>query len=277
MIKIYVGVKMTRVIAVASGKGGVGKTTVSANLGIALSMLKEDVLVLDMDINMGNLELILGLEGQPVTLQDVLSGEEIIHNAIYEGPGGVRIVPAGLSINNLQYVKMERMESVIEDLIGNVEILIIDTPAGLEKDAMTAMSLADEMILVTTPDITSISDTLKTKIVAEKLGIKIWGVVLNREHSLNRENSYDAFPSLDEIESILESPIIAVIPENFKLQKSYAAGDPLIIKDQRSSIYYIFLELAGYIVGKENMIPYMDTKGVISRFIESFLSISIRS
>ena len=69
---------MSRVISIASGKGGVGKTTISANLGIALSNLGWDVLVMDMDINMANLELILGLEGKPVTLQEVLSGKEDI-------------------------------------------------------------------------------------------------------------------------------------------------------------------------------------------------------
>ena len=70
---------MSRVISIASGKGGVGKTTISANLGIALSNLGWDVLVMDMDINMANLELILGLEGKPVTLQEVLSGKEDIY------------------------------------------------------------------------------------------------------------------------------------------------------------------------------------------------------
>lgn len=164
---------MTRVIAVASGKGGVGKTTVTANLGIALSLLEEDVLILDMDINMANLELILGLEGKQVTLQEVLAGEENIHNAIYEGPGGVHIVPAGLSLPNLKYIKRERMEKVFDELIGSVDIIIIDSPAGLERDALAAMSSAGEMILVTTPEVTSLTDTLKTKLLAERMGINI--------------------------------------------------------------------------------------------------------
>lgn len=84
---------MTRVIVVASGKGGVGKTTITANLGVALSTYGEETLVLDADVAMANLELILGMEGKSVTLHDVLSGDASIEDAIYEGPGGVKVVP----------------------------------------------------------------------------------------------------------------------------------------------------------------------------------------
>jgi len=74
------------------------------------------VLILDMDINMANLELILGLEGKQVTLQEVLAGKENIQNAIYKGPGGVHIVPVGLSLPNLKYIKRERIEKVFDQL-----------------------------------------------------------------------------------------------------------------------------------------------------------------
>lgn len=263
---------MTRVIAVASGKGGVGKTTISANLGIALSLLGEDVLVLDMDINMANLELILGLEGKPVTLQDVLTGKENIYNAIYEGPGGVKIVPAGLSLTNLRLVKRDRLEQVFESLIGNVEMLLIDCPPGLERDALAAIAAADEMILVTTPEITSLSDTLKTKIVAERMGINILGVVINRKQS-NEE-----FLQADEIESILDVPVIAMIPENPELISFYATGRPVTIEDPESLTSNIFMQLASDLAGIEYEAPIRDNKGIISKLIDSFLgNVSIKS
>jgi septum site-determining protein MinD len=131
---------MTRVITVASGKGGVGKTTI----------------VLDADVAMANLELILGMEGKSVTLHDVLSGAASIEDAIYEGPGGVKVVPAGISLEGLRKVKMERLESALEILVENTDILLIDAPAGLEKDALAAIAAAQEMILVTTPEVPSV-------------------------------------------------------------------------------------------------------------------------
>jgi len=256
---------MTRVIAVASGKGGVGKTTVTANLGIALSLLEEDVLILDMDINMANLELILGLEGKQVTLQEVLAGEENIQNAIYEGPGGVHIVPAGLSLPNLKYIKRERMEKVFDQLIGSVDIILIDSPAGLERDALAAMSPADEMILVTTPEVTSLTDTLKTKLLAERMGINILGVVLNRD-----KNDRD-FLSPEEVEAIMEASILCIIPEDKELIKFYAQGTPIIIEDPESEVSHSFLDLASYLVDKDYLMPEIPKKSFISKFIDGLM------
>lgn len=256
---------MTRVIAVASGKGGVGKTTVTANLGIALSLMEEDVLILDMDINMANLELVLGLEGKQVTLQDVLAGKENIYNAIYEGPGGVHIVPAGLSLPNLKYIKRERMEKVFDSLIGNVGIILIDSPAGLERDALAAMSPADEMILVTTPEVTSLADTLKTKLLAERMGINILGVVLNRDRT-ERE-----FLSPEEVEAIMDVPILSIIPEDKELVRFYTCGTPVLIEEPDSVISTTFMDLAAYLVNKEYYVPQIPKKSFVSRFVDSLM------
>ncbi len=85
------------------------------------------------------------------------------------------------SFPNLNYIKRGGIEDVFEQLIGNVDLILIDSPAGLERDALGCHSPADEMILVTTPEVTSITDTLKTKLLAERMGINISGVVLNRD------------------------------------------------------------------------------------------------
>lgn len=235
---------MARVIVIASGKGGVGKTTIAANLGIALSIHEEDVIVLDLDIAMANLEIILGLEDKPVTLQEVLSGKDIIYNAIYEGPGGVKIVPAGLSLYGLKDIKLDRLEDVLEKLVENADILLIDAPSGLERDTLAALKVANEMILVTTPEITSLSDTLKTKIVAEKLGIEILGVIVNRNISDN------AFLSITEIETILNLPILSIIPEDPKLNLSTASGSSMLIDNPDYNTSRLFKNLAAKVIGK---------------------------
>ncbi len=257
---------MARVIAVASGKGGVGKTTIAANLGIALSLHQEDVVVLDLDIAMANLELILGLEDKPVTLQEVLSGRDTIHNAIYEGPGGVRIVPAGLSLFGLKDMRLERLEEVIETLTEDIDILLIDSPGGLEKDALAALEISKELILVTTPEITSLSDALKTKIVAEKLGIDILGVVINRRMSDK------AFLSAAEIEVILNVPVLAIIPEDPELSLASSRASSVLVDAPRSNTSKLLMNLAATIIGKYSYENDLTSRGIVSKFFQSIFS-----
>ena len=253
---------MARVIAVASGKGGVGKTTIAANLGIALSLLDENVVVLDLDISMGNLELILGLEDKPVTLQEVLSGKDLIHNAIYEGPGGVKIVPAGLSLYGLKDMKIERLESALESLTKDLDILLIDAPGGLERDALSAMHVSNELILVTTPEISSLSDTLKTKIVAEKLGIDILGVVINRK--LDDK----AFLKTEEIEVILNVPVLSIIPEDPDLQLAYNTNTSVLVDYPNSKSAKLLMNLGKSVIGQYSYENDLNTKGIITRFFQ---------
>lgn len=254
---------MTRVIVMASGKGGVGKTTLAANLGIALSLHGEDVVTLDLDLSMANLELVLGLEGKPVTLQDVLAGNDIITNAIYEGPGGVRIVPAGLSIHGLKDMRLERLEEVLEVLVEDTDILLIDAPGGLERDALAALNVAEELILVTTPEVTSLSDALKTKIVADKIGIDILGVVVNKGQT------HDAFLTPDEIEAILNVPIIGIIPEDLELNKASASGNSILINNPDSNTSRLIMSLAAIIIGKYDYENDLTSEGVVTKFFHT--------
>jgi septum site-determining protein MinD len=260
------GGRMARVIVVASGKGGVGKTTIAANLGIALSLQGEEVVVLDLDVAMANLELILGLENQPVTLQDVLAGRDMIHNAIYEGPGGVKIVPAGLSLYGLKDMKLERLEEVLETLTEDIDILLINAPGGLERDALAALQVANELVLVTTPEITSLSDALKTKIVAEKIGIDILGVVINKERS-GKE-----FLTPDEIQTILNIPVIAIIPEDKELNIASASGNSILEKNPKSNTSKLILSLAARVIGKYSLENDLSSKGIVSKFFQTVFS-----
>lgn len=117
---------MAITIAIASGKGGTGKTTISANLAVALSIFGKEVIVIDADIAMANLELIMGIEGMPVTLNDVLSGSADINDAIYNGPGGVKVVPAGVSLDGFKKAKPEKLMEVLVELDQKGDILLID-------------------------------------------------------------------------------------------------------------------------------------------------------
>ncbi|MBU2560270.1 cell division ATPase MinD [archaeon] len=232
-------------ITIASGKGGTGKTTISANLGIALAQLGKDVIILDADIEMANLELHLGLEGMKTTLQTVLAGEADIKDAIYAGPGGVRVVPAGMSIDGLRKIEYDRLGDVLEALRQMCEILIIDVPSGIGRPVVVSMSVGEELLLVTTPEISAMSDVLKTKIVAKKLGANILGVVINRA-LFDRTDL-----AVGEVETILETKVVSVIPEDPEIKMSLSAGKPVILQNPNARSVHVIRKLALELVGEE--------------------------
>ncbi len=248
-------------ITIASGKGGVGKTMLSSNLGIALSQFGKDVTILDADIEMANLELHLGLEGMDVTLHDVLAGEADISQAIYQGPQGVKVIPAGISLDGLRKADPEMLEEVLGKLLRNTEILLIDAPAGLGRSVVTALAAGQELIIVANPEISSMSDALKTKIVASKLGSHILGTVLNRV-------GYDKTDlTVQEVEVILETKILATIPEDPEVRRSAAFGTPVIIRKPDSPAAVAIKKLAADLIGEKYIPPKPKKESFMKRLI----------
>uniref|UniRef100_A0A7C3RCL2 Septum site-determining protein MinD n=1 Tax=Archaeoglobus fulgidus TaxID=2234 RepID=A0A7C3RCL2_ARCFL len=260
---------MVRTITIASGKGGTGKTMITANLGVALARLGHDVTIVDADIAMANLELILGMEGLPITLQNVLAGEARIDEAIYVGPGGVKVVPAGVSLEGLRKANPERLEDVLTQIMENTDILLLDAPAGLERSAIIAIAAAQELLLVVNPEISSITDGLKTKIVAERLGTKILGVVINRITTLGIEMAKN------EIEAILEAKVIGLVPEDPEVRKAAAYGKPVVLRAPDSPASRAITELAEVIGGKAKKRIPVEVKekkreGAIAKMLKIF-------
>ena len=232
-------------LVISSGKGGVGKTTIAANLGIALSEVGLNVLIFDADITMANLELIFGMEGLPKTIQDVLEDKAKPEDIIYDGPGGVKVVPAGLSLRRLKKSDPDKINQIFKLFVDKVDLLIIDGPPGLEVDAVTSIAASQNMLLVVNPEITSLSDALKIKLVAEKLGTRIMGVIVNRVRGDPTEVSGP------EIEAILELRIIGNIPEDQIVKKSTTLGKPFVLLDPKSPASLAIKEIAKKIAGKK--------------------------
>ncbi len=252
---------MSLSITVASGKGGVGKTTVSANLGVALAEFGKDVTILDADIEMANLELLFGIEGKGATLHKVLAGEAAPQEAMYEGPAGVKIIPAGVSLEGLRKADPDLLERVLDEVVQTTEVLIIDAPAGLGKSAITSLAVGQELLLVANPEISSMSDALKTKIVAKKLGAHVLGVVLNRADSDTTDLT------AEEVQTILEATVIATIPEDIEIKRSSAAGVPLVIKAPNSPAAVALKKLAGDLIGEKYIPPEAPKETFIKRFV----------
>ena len=150
----------TRVIAVTSGKGGVGKSNIVANLGFVLSRLGKKVLILDADLGLGNLDVLLGLAPK-YNLSHAISGTKTIPEIVVEGPGKIKILPASSGIQELSDLTDEqksRMLTALDSLIDSVDIFLIDTGAGISSNVMHFNSSAQEIVVVVSPEPTSITD-----------------------------------------------------------------------------------------------------------------------
>jgi septum site-determining protein MinD len=252
---------MSLSITIASGKGGVGKTTISANLGVALAEFGKDVTILDADIEMANLELLFGLEGMSVTLHQVLAGEAAPNEAMYNGPAGVKVIPAGISLDGLRKADPDVLENVLDEIMKQTEILILDAPAGLGKSAITSLAVGQELLLTANPEISSMSDALKTKIVAKKLGAHVLGVVLNRVGTDTTDLT------VEEVQTILETNVIATIPEDPEVRRSSAAGNPLVIRAPNSPAALAIKTLAGDLIGEKYIPPAAPKENFVKRFM----------
>lgn len=236
---------MSRVITIASGKGGVGKTTLVANLGIALAELNQRVLLIDADIAMANLSLILGMQTSPITLHEVLLGEAAISDAIYDGPKGIQLIPAGLSLETYRKIDSARLKSIVDSIKENYDFVLIDAPAGIEKNVLSALSASEQVIIITTPDSPSIADALKTKLIAQKIGAKPIGIIVNFVR--NERDEIDK----EKIMKLMELPSYGSIPFDPEVRKAFLStkAEPVIIRKPSTpasiAIKNIALKLTG--------------------------------
>ena len=171
-----------RVIAVTSGKGGVGKTNLSANLAVALALQGERVCVLDADLGLANLDVVLGLSPSR-TLLHVLRGECTLAEVIVEGPAGVRIVPAAsgfAELTALGAAQQLRLLDEVDGLDGCFDVLLVDTAAGISRNVLYFAAAATETLVVITPEPTAITDAYAlVKILATRHGRRDFLVLVN--------------------------------------------------------------------------------------------------
>ncbi|WP_456367631.1 cell division ATPase MinD [Thermococcus sp.] len=214
---------MGRLISIASGKGGTGKTTTTANLSIALGKMGYKVLAIDADLTMANLSLVMGIDDADVTLHDVLAGDAHIREAIYATSyENVFLVPGAVDWEHVLKADPRRLPSVIKPLKPEYDFVFIDCPAGLQMDAMNAMMSGEEVILVTNPEISCITDTMKVGIVLKKAGLAVLGFVLNRYGRSENDIPPEA------AEEVMEVPLLVVVPEDPKVREATLEGVPVV-------------------------------------------------
>ena len=204
---------MSRKIVVTSGKGGVGKTTVTANLGVFLSALGARVVMVDVDFGLNNLDVVMGVENKIVyDVSDVLSGRCRAKQALVQDNGRKNLfVLPSCGLNGSSQVSGQQLKLIIENLSPIFDYVLIDCPAGLDVGFHRAVACADEAIVVATPALTSLRDADKTVTVLKSYKLERVGLVVNRVRGDLIMCDKMLFPR--DIEELLKTDLLGVIPE----------------------------------------------------------------
>lgn len=255
---------MTRVLAVCSGKGGVGKTTFVANLGSALHLFGKDVVLIDGNLENPNLGLHFGFSKTPTSLHDVLSGKIRMRDAIYVHPSGIKIVPASISFHDSKIKIKRRLVHALMELLGSPDFIIIDGPAGLGPDVKHVLEGSDDVIVVTNPELPAVTDALKITELARECGTSVMGVVVNR---YTGNVAYELDP--ENISEFLEVPLLAVIPEDKHVRYAIHIKRPIIYSFPSTDVSAEYKKLAAKLIGKQYVVKKHE-KGLLSKLLEIF-------
>ena len=254
---------MAKVYAILSGKGGVGKTTTTINLGTSLNSLGEDVIILDGNLTTPNIGIHLGAPIVPTTLNHVLNGQAKIEDAIYEHESGTKIIPSSLSLKESEKINYKRLIEVAKRLKKISNHILIDCAAGLGEEAKSAMMAADEIIIVTNPEMSAVTDALKAIKLAEEMGKPVIGVIITRYQGKSVEMS------ISNIKEMLEVPIMGIIPEDDAIKESHVMKNAVIFTHPKSSASQSYNLTTRRMLGEEVKFE-IHKKGFLKKLLNSF-------
>ena len=245
-----------RVIVITSGKGGVGKTTTSANIGTALAKNGHSVVLIDTDIGLRNLDLLLGLENRIVyTLVDVVEERCKLKQALVKDKKNPNLcLLAAAQTRDKSSVSAEQLKKITDKLKKDFDFVLVDCPAGIEQGFQTAIAGASEAIVVTTPEMSAVRDADRIIGLLEAAeGIESYRLLVNRVRP-NMIKSNDMM-SVEDVENILSCQKIGVIPEDTGIITSTNRGEP-IVNSEKSLAGKAYLNVARRINGEE--VPFLD-------------------
>lgn len=229
---------MGKLVVVSSGKGGAGKTTTSVNLAAALSKQDKQVILVDGNLTTPNVGLHLGLTKFPVTLNDVIKGDASLTDAVYIHPLGFKLVPGSLSVRSFSEVNSRKLKKLLDDLKSMADYVIVDSAAGLGNESISVLKNADEILLVTNPELPAVTDAFKVVTLSREIGIPVKGVILNKVRRDNFDLGFRA------IESLLETPITTVINEDKSMRNAVYKKKPLVHINPNSATSKNYHDLA---------------------------------
>lgn len=245
---------MSEVIVVTSGKGGVGKTTTTANIGTGLAMLGKKVVLIDTDIGLRNLDVVMGLENRIVYhLVDVVEGNCRLKQALIRDKryNGLFVLPSAQT-RDKSAVTPKQMEVLTEQLRDCFDYIILDCPAGIEQGFQNAVAGADRAIVVTTPEVSAIRDADRIIGLLEAKGMSKCDLVLNRIR-MDMVMRGDMM-SMDDVVDILAINLIGIVPDDERIVISTNQGEPVAGTD--SKVGQAFMNICYRIIGED--VPFLD-------------------
>ena len=246
---------MSEVIVITSGKGGVGKTTTSANVGTALTLLGRQVVLIDADIGLRNLDVVMGLENRIVyDLVDVVEGRCRLKQALIKDKRfeGLFLLPAAQT-RDKNAVSPEQMKKLCDTLREDFDYVILDCPAGIEQGFKNAIAGADRALVVTTPEVSAVRDADRIIGLLESHGISNTQLIINRVR-MNMVKRGDMM-AMEDVVEILAIDLIGVVPDDENVVISTNKGEPASIEAQ-SSAGKAFRNIANRVEGKD--VPFLD-------------------
>lgn len=254
--KYYIngGNKMSEVIVVTSGKGGVGKTTTSANVGTGLAKLNKKVILIDTDIGLRNLDVVMGLENRIVyNLVDVVEGNCRIKQALIKDKryANLYLLPSAQTRDKTS-VTPEQMKKLIDELKEEFDYIILDCPAGIEQGFKNAIAGADRALVVTTPEVSAIRDADRIIGLLEANEIKRTDLIVNRIR-MDMVKKGDMM-SIEDVVDILSINLIGAVPDDENIVISTNQGEPLVGSDTLAGKAY--MNICRRIIGED--VPLLD-------------------
>ena len=259
----------SRVIVITSGKGGVGKTTAVANIGISVARLGYRVVLIDADIGLRNLDLLLGLENRVLyTAMEVLDGKCRLDQALIRDKRWKNLALLPISKNRQRYnVDQQGITALVKSLqeLG-YQYIVIDCPAGIDVGFINAIITADEAIVVTTPEITAIRDADRVTGLLEANNIFNVKLLLNRVRlEIIQRND---IMSVDDVQEILGIPLLGAVPEDSNVIVATNRGEPLVLRKKITLSGIAFENAARRLIGRQDYIIDLDIpyKNIFEQF-----------
>ncbi|MHB0874965.1 MAG: MinD/ParA family protein [Anaerolineae bacterium] len=262
-----------RVLAVASGKGGVGKTNLAVNLGIALSRRRRKVLVFDGDLGLANVDVLLGLRVER-TLRDVVAGRADLNDVLVEGPGGILIAPGGgglAGLANLDAFGRGRLLRQLAEIEGRFDFVLVDTAAGVGDDVIEFLRSVGEVMLVTTPEPTALTDAYAlVKVTTSGAPSMRFGLVVN--NCLSMAEGADAAMRLREVTRrflSVQIPLWAILPRADEVGLAVRSQLAVIEAYPESSFARGVQQLCNHVIGEDSE-PAQAPFNTLSQAIQGF-------